>query len=107
LKSLRIIALAEREFREAAEWYRERDPRVAERFAAETREVLTPVERFPQIGSRVPEVNDPHVRRMPVHKFPYHVVFVDLGDQLEIVAFAHARRRPAYFLDRLKQRQPR
>lgn len=82
-------------------WYRDRDPRVADRFAEEVRETLRLVQTFPQIGSRVPGVEDRAVRRMPVHKFPYYAVFVELEDALQVVAFAHNRRRPAYFVRRI------
>jgi plasmid stabilization system protein ParE len=101
LKSLEIVDPAEAEYREVIAWYRDRDPRVAERFVLETRRTLELIETFPQIGGRVPGIDDRHVRQMPVHTFPYHVVFVDLVDRLEVVAFAHRRRRPAYFVDRL------
>ena len=101
MKPLKIVALAELEFREAMHWYRDRDPRVADRFAAEAARTLELIEAFPQIGGRVPEIDDHDVRRMPIHTFPYHVIFADLGDQLEVVAFAHNRRRPAYFMSRL------
>jgi plasmid stabilization system protein ParE len=84
-------------------WYRDRDPRVAQRFTAEARKALHLIETFPQIGGRVPEIDDPDVRRMPIHSFPYYIVFVDLGDRVEVVAFAHNRRRPRYFLDRLRR----
>lgn len=67
MKPLRIVDLAEREFREAAEWYRQRDPRVAERFIAEARRSLHLIEQFPAIGSKVPGVDDPHVRQMPAN----------------------------------------
>jgi len=70
---------------------------------AESRKALRLIETFPQIGSRVPGVDDRSVRRMPIHTFPYHIVFVDLGDRLEVVAFAHNRRRPGYFMDRLRR----
>ena len=102
MKPVRIVAAAEAEFREALNWYRERDPRVASRFAAEARESLQLIERFPQIGGRVPGVDDHAVRRMPIHTFPYHIIFVDLPDRREVVAFAHDRRRPAYFIARLR-----
>lgn len=104
MKSLRIVKLAEAEFREAAEWYRERDPRVAERFVSETRNTLLLIEEFPGIGTRVPGINDPDVRQMPVHTFPYSVVFVNLPDGHEVVAFAHTRQRPGYFVGRLPRR---
>ena len=104
MKSLRIVELAEVEYQEALSWYSDRDPRVAERFAAETRRTLGLIEAFPQIGGRVPGVEDKGVRQMPIHAFPYHVIFVSLTDRLEVVAFAHHRRRPAYFLSRLRQK---
>ena len=104
MKPLQIVEPAEIEYQEATTWYRDRDPRVAERFAAETRRTLELIEAFPQIGGRVPGVDDEDVRQMPIHGFPYHVVFVRLSDRLEVVAFAHNRRRPAYFVDRLPRR---
>jgi toxin ParE1/3/4 len=103
LKPVRIIGLAEQEFREATEWYRARDPRVAARFVDESRQTLQLIEQFPQIGGRPPGVDDRLVRSMPIHKFPYLIVFVDLGERLEVVAFAHKRRKPAYFLDRIRR----
>jgi plasmid stabilization system protein ParE len=103
LKPVRIIGLAEQELREATDWYRDRDPRVAERFVDEARQALQLIERFPQIGGRVPGIDDGLVRSMPIQKFPYHVVFVDVGARLEVVAFAHNRRRPLYFLARIRR----
>lgn len=104
MKPLEIVQPAEIEYQEATAWYRDRDPRVAERFVAEMRRTLEMIETFPQIGGRVPGIEDRNVRRMPVHSFPYHVVFVHLEDRLEVVAFAHNRRRPGYFVDRLPPR---
>lgn len=102
MKPLQIVEPAEVEYQEATAWYRDRDPRVAERFVAETRRTLELVEAFPQIGGRVPGIDDKDVRQMPIHSFPYHVVFVRLADRLEVVAFAHNRRQPGYFADRLR-----
>lgn len=103
MKPLQIVESAESEYQEAVTWYRDRDSRVAERFVAETRRTLELVEIFPQIGGRVSGVSDKDVRQMPIHTFPYHVVFVNLPDRLEVIAFAHNRRRPAYFMDRLRR----
>jgi toxin ParE1/3/4 len=104
LKPLKIIVPAELELHEATVWYRERDPRVADRFADEARKTLQLIEQFPQIGGFVHGIDDRHVRRMAIHAFPYNIIFVDLGDRIEVVAFAHKRRRPAYFAARLRQR---
>lgn len=103
MKPLHIVDPAEIEFQDATTWYRDRDPRVAERFVAETPRTLELIEAFPEIGGRVPGVDDEDVRQMPIHSFPYQVVFVRLRERLEVVAFAHNRRRPAYFIDRLRR----
>jgi len=104
LKRLEIVKEAEAELRDAVTWYRERDPRVAERFSSAARETLRLIEGFPEVGSYVPSVHDRDVRRMPIQGFPYHVVFVRFADHLQVVAFAHRRRRPRYFADRLPRR---
>jgi plasmid stabilization system protein ParE len=85
--------------REATEWYRERNEAVAERFAAEVRQTLRHLEQFPGSGAVVPGVADPAVRRLPVHNFPYHVIFVRLEQHITVIAIAHDRRRPGYWLD--------
>jgi toxin ParE1/3/4 len=103
LKPVQIIVAAELELREATGWYLQRAPRVADRFTAETRRTLQLIETFPQIGGRVPSIDDPDVRQLPVHAFPYHIVFLNLPDRIEVIAFAHHRRRPAYFAARLRR----
>lgn len=104
MNPLRIVGPAEAEYQEATIWYRDRDPRVAERFVDETRRTLKLIETFPQIGGRVSGVDDADVRQMPIRTFPYQVVFVRLSDSVEVVAFAHNRRLPAYFADRLRKK---
>jgi plasmid stabilization system protein ParE len=103
LRPLKILAPAKVELQEATRWYHDRDPRVAMRFSAAVRRTLHMIESFPQIGGSVPDVENHHVRRLPVHAFPYHVVFVSSPDRLEVLAFAHDRRRPAYFMARLRR----
>jgi len=103
LKPLKIIQPAEVELAKETTWYRDRDPRVASRFTSEVRKTLKLIETFPQIGSQVFGINDPAVRSLPVHGFPYQIVFVTLSDRIEVVAFAHKRRRPAYFVRRLRR----
>lgn len=40
-------------------------------------------------------------RRALLNRFPYAVVYRLLADRVLVVAFAHLRRRPAYWRDRL------
>jgi hypothetical protein len=41
------------------------------------------------------------VRRFILPKFPYSIVFLELPTEVRIVAVAHARRKPGYWLERL------
>jgi toxin ParE1/3/4 len=85
--------------REATAWYRERNGEVADRFAEEVRRTLQHLEQFPTTGSFVPGVDDPDVRSLPVHNFPYRVVFIRLATHISVLAIAHYRRRPGYWRD--------
>jgi plasmid stabilization system protein ParE len=103
VKPVRISAPAQEDFREILDWYADRDSRVALRFVSEARRSLTLIEQFPNIGSRVPDVDDRSVREIEIQQFPYRIIFVDLGDHLQVAAFAHKHRGPKYLLDRLRK----
>ena len=97
MKPVRLRAAAKRDLRDATAWYEERNAELADRFVAEVTRTLELIEQFPMSGGRVPGVLDPEVRRLPVHNFPYHVVFLRLSDRTAVLAIAHDRRRPGYW----------
>jgi len=37
-------------------------------------------------------------------RFPYAMIFMDLGTEIRVLAVAHAKRRPGYWLDRVEER---
>jgi hypothetical protein len=41
------------------------------------------------------------VRRFLLHLFPYKVQTVNLLDQIVVIAFAHTKRKPGYWLERM------
>ncbi len=86
------------EFAAAAEWYREKNADVADRFLREVVQVLELIERFPGTGARIPMVVC-NARRLPVNDFPYHVVFEEFTERVEVLAVAHDRKRPGYWRD--------
>jgi hypothetical protein len=45
---------------------------------------------------------DPPLRRARVRRFPHAVVFIELSNEIHVVAFAHLRRRPLYWVSRLR-----
>lgn len=79
----------------AGAWYFERNPHVAERFSAAVSELFDRICASPM---QFPAW-DSETRSALVEGFPFHVVFRlnSSAETVEILAVAHARRRPGYW----------
>jgi hypothetical protein len=42
------------------------------------------------------------IRRALLPRFPYAVIFMDLGAEIRVLAVAHTKRRPGYWLNRVE-----
>jgi plasmid stabilization system protein ParE len=58
--------------------------------------------RIAESPLRYPLLLDPDIRSAKVRRFPYRVVYVVVGDDVDVIAVAHAKRRPAYWRRRLR-----
>ena len=85
MKPVRLAPDAVSELGEAAAWYESREPGLASRFIEEVEQVL------PTIGAR---------RRSFARLFA--LVFTELDAEVRILAIAHAKRRPGYWLYRVR-----
>ena len=99
--SVRISEEADAEMTEAARWYEMHRAGLGTEFLTALDDAVTRIAERPRLGSPVPGIEDQTVRRRAVHRFPYHVVYVELPDRLQVLAIAHDRRRPAYWVGRL------
>ena len=95
VKAVRITRRALEEAKAARAWYAERDRDVAKRFEAAIDATVDRVARLPGSGSEWPAL--PELRRALVEGFPYWVVYEDRSE-IVVVAFAHHKRRPLYWL---------
>lgn len=92
---------AERELEEAALRYEAERPGLGHRFIEGVAATLDRIRRFPMAGAPVPHLaEDVPARRAPVKRFPYHVVYLTTTEAVRVLAFAHVRRRPGYWLGR-------
>jgi len=92
---------ASAELDEAALWYEKRRSGLGIEFLEAIDSALEFIVRFPQAGTVVPGVPlDLPIRRVPVRRFPFHVIYLELSDAIRILAFAHDRRSPAYWHSR-------
>ena len=102
--SQRLIVLdeAEDELIEAEKRYERQRPGLGREFRTEF-EGMERLLKAPLAAS--PIVNLPpsiSARRVLVKRFPYSIVFIEHGEDLWVVAFAHHRRRPGYWRQRLE-----
>ncbi|MGP8185001.1 MAG: type II toxin-antitoxin system RelE/ParE family toxin [Terracidiphilus sp.] len=97
MKPASVHPEAEAEADGAFEWYWSRSESSALAFDAELREAFSFLRRSPQICA--PYLRE--TRRVMLRRFPYFVVFRELPSEIQIIAVAHAKRRPGYWRGRI------
>ncbi len=102
-KPWRFHADAYDEMLEAARWY-EGQAGIGVAYLAAVQRTVAELGRRP-FGLVVPGVPTKlGVRRVFVRTFPYAVVFVEVDDEYVVLAVAHLRRKPGYWLKRTRRR---
>lgn len=93
---------ARAELRDAALWYDERRRGLGDDFIAEIMRVLAQIGEAPALFPPWPGMSRrvPAIRRAVVQRFPYLIVFEGHNEHVAVLAIAHAKRRPLYWLDR-------
>ena len=97
---------ARREFRRAAFWYEERSPGLGDEFIAAVSETLSRIGRRPRSFAPWPaafSASDEPSRRAVIRCFPYVVAFEIHSEHVLVLAVAHGKRRPFYWLERLTE----
>lgn len=94
-----ISPQARREMQAAARWYDEQDD-LGNDFLVEVDTTLERIRRLPT-ATALWRAGRPY-RKGSVHRFPYTVFFVVKGDVIRVLAVAHAKRRPGYWLGRAR-----
>jgi len=59
---------------------------------------MTAICRFP---GRFPVERKPDIQRGKMGNFPFNILFREISGKIQILAIAHLRRRPSYWLGRL------
>ncbi len=97
-RTLRVLPEAEAELQSAATWYEEKRPGVGIEFIAVLDRAFESILENPE-ACPVWRPDRPY-RRLLLKRFPYVVFFRIDSSTIEIVAVAHAKRRPGYWLER-------
>ena len=85
--------LAADEAQAAERWYRERNATASDRFQRDLDRAIERISDRPEAGS--PYLSN--TRRVLLRRYPFFVVYRVRGENVQIVAVAHARRRPGYW----------
>ena len=97
MKPLVYHRAAESEFLEAVHWCESERPGRGLRLDAIVLQAEQQIQRHSHSGSR-------HIRgtrRLVLPRFPYALIYLINADRCYVVAFAHAKRRPGYWRERI------
>ena len=98
----RVLPEADGEAIEAALWYEERRPGLGDEFLMELETGLSAIRSSHENLPVLEGYSGSHsIRRHLLKRFPYVVVIACRATEVLVVAIAHARRRPYFWLDRL------
>jgi plasmid stabilization system protein ParE len=84
------------ELREAARYYGLEAAALRKRFLLAVEEALEHVLGHPEAA----EIVRGDIRRKPLRRFPYSLLYTIRGDEVRILAVTHQRRRPFYWSGR-------
>lgn len=103
MKPIGLSPEAVLELSEAAIWYETRQPGLAIRFLQEIDQAQRAIQSrslsFPRLANMAVDLT---VRRALLPRFPYALVFLELKAEIRVLAVAHAKRHPNYWLNRLQ-----
>lgn len=89
---------AEAEFLESVGYYESKVPGLGGALLEEFGALATVIAESPKAWQvELP----PDIRRAPLHRFPLAIVYREKADGFQVLAVAHTRRRPQYWLGRL------
>ena len=91
-----IHETAEVEINEAADFYDLKSPSLGTVFINEVQRVIKTISQFPDAAPLIRG----RVRKMPLIKFPYSLVYSIVSDEVRLLAVAHQKRRPFYWRGR-------
>lgn len=86
-------------------WYEQRRPGLGDDFLAQLDQDLTLLTENPRSAPpwKGPAAQQLGVRVLRMRRYPFLLPYLTREDQVVVLAIAHVRRRPGYWLQRLKR----
>jgi hypothetical protein len=96
---IRFRPAAAREFVADVRHYDKQYLRRGQRFAEAVERTLLRIAESPLLS---PILCEPDIRSAKVDRFPYRLVYIVVGGDIDVIAVAHAKRRPEYWRRRVR-----
>lgn len=96
MTSFRILSEASEELEACVSYYNSQRSNLGTEFLVEFERTAERTLKLPNAARMVGQ----DVRSKPIHRFPFYVLYRFQEDEIAIVAVAHRRRRPRYWLER-------
>jgi plasmid stabilization system protein ParE len=104
VKPVRVEPEAKQELAAAITWYEERHEGLGSQLLEEVDALFAAIALSPSRFPPYPRVAlDLGVRRASARRFPYSIAFIELPTVIRVVAVAHERRRPGYWVKRTQE----
>lgn len=91
-----LLPLAQAELDEAFSWYEEQAVGLGYEFLDEFDQSVRLIASFPEAFEQIED----DVRRCLVNRFPYGVIYGIDCEEIVVIAVAHLKREPNYWIDR-------
>jgi len=100
-KAVRPSSFAQEEIEYYLRRYESQSPGLGERLWREIQATIALIAGHPSIGESIRRTRG-SVRRVPLRRFPFFIIYREREDDVQIVALAHTSRKPNYWRSRLK-----
>lgn len=101
MKRIKLHPEAEEDIEQAVSYYEERRSGYGSKFLDNYVSATSFIRQFPESGTRYYE----RVLFTTLNDFPYSIFYLNLERSIFVLAVIHDRRRPGFWLDRLKGAQ--
>ena len=97
MKPLSFHPAARQDILGAYEWYAAQSQQVADGFYEELLPALDRIQDWPNLYP----ANLHGTKRLVLSRYPFSIIYRELPDEIQIIAVAHAKRRPSYWANRV------
>ena len=95
--NVRFLTLAQQDIADAVIWFEGRQPGTSVAFFDALDRAVRFIKAYPCAGEEI----EPEIRRYLFDRFPYSLIYGIDGESIIVIAVAHSRRDPHYWMERV------